>query len=226
MKADRLIIVFVILLAVGFVVPLFVAHHFGAVRYPTAVDLADFDWNGIGAIAAAVSALINALLIMTVVIGFASVREGQASRAAQVLTWAAEQMDSVKEAERTLKSASLDYREWSEVERLAANRVCNAYQRMCYFATHGLINKEHFLDMWGVNICIYWKRLSAYVYSERERYNDHRDPAKVYLRKDFEIIAKQAEKHFAVKNPGMVDAYVSSWGNQAVATQEKDRTEH
>src|SRR5690606_520276 len=153
--------------------------------WPSELRLNPIDWTGVGAIAGMAAIVLNFSLLVSVIIGFRSVKEGQASREAQILQWAAQQMDDVKTYENVVRNADSDHTAWDDDTRHAAQRVCNAYQRMCYMAENGLIHPGHFRAMWGVNIVIYWQRLKGYVDAERARYGDHETATNgAYLRAD------------------------------------------
>jgi hypothetical protein len=177
-----------------------------AEHLPREIRLNPLDWTGVGALAALLTFGINILLLLTLLVGFRSLREGQTSRSAQVLSWAVAQMESVKADERSLRSAPADYEEWNEDIVRSANRICNAYQRMCYFANNSLIDPVHFRRMWGINIVIYWSILERYVQNERAKFNDWPTAADgAYLRGDFEKLAIAFERHFERANPGMIE---------------------
>lgn len=194
----------------GFLAMFILAHYYDAIAYPERLDLSDFDWTGIGALAALLTFAINIALVLTVVVGFRSVREGQVARSAQVLAWATSQMDAVKEDQRLLRESADDFNEWDRKTTEAAFRVANAYQRMCYYARNGLIDIKHFKSMWGINIAIYWLRLENFIKAERKKRNDWPTAeAGAYLRADFEAIALEFIKHFNKSHPKMIATYVT-----------------
>jgi len=203
----------------GVVVMFTIAHSYGVIEYPERLDLTSFDWNGVSAIAALLTFAINVLLVLTVVIGFKGVQEGQAARSAQVLAWATAQMDAVKADEKRLRNSPLDFRDWDDAMQESAGRVCNAYQRMCYYARNGLIDARHFRSNWGVNTSIYWLLLEPYVKSEREKFSDWATAREgAYLRADFEAMALKFISHFNKANPGMIAAYRVQRAQQAAPT--------
>lgn len=177
-------------------------------KAPKQLDIERIDWTGIGALAAILTFSVNLILVVSVWHGFSSVKEGQATRSADVLSWASQQMDNVKADERIVRSAPNDFRLWDDTVRQSANRVCNAYQRLCYFARNGLIERRHFRNMWGVNICIHWAMLEPYIVSERERFGDRASGYDgAYLRSDFEILAKSFTRYFNRKLPNLLEGY-------------------
>lgn len=182
-------------------------------RVPKKLNIESIDWTGVGAIATILTFTVNLILLASVWHGFNSVKEGQASRSADVLAWASEQMDKVKADERVLRMAPADIALWDDTVRKSANRVCNAYQRLCYYARKGLIERRHFRDMWGVNICIYWRILEPYIASERMRFGDRPTGYHgAYLRADFEILARSFIRHFNRRLPGLLDRYGDNAG--------------
>lgn len=190
-------------------------------RAPRTLNLETIDWTGVAAIAALGALLINLLLLASVWFGFRSVKEGQAARSADVLFWAMKQMDEIKGDQRAIRKASPDPASWDEETVQAAVRLCNAYQRMCYFVRKKLIDQNHFRDIWGVNICIYWRILKPFVYAERKKFDDKQTAYEgAYIRADFEFIADTFQRYFNRRNPHLLAAYERNSGQpKPVETQ-------
>lgn len=211
MRTLILVVAAFVIFFAGFMAMFFFAHSSGAIVYPDHLNLQQFDWNGVSAIAAFFTFLINITLLLTVAVGFRSVQEGQASRTAQVLAWAAEQMDAVKGDEKRLRDAPADFLLWGEEEKVAAQRVANAYSRMCYYARQSLINPKHMRNLWGINVCLYWKILEEYIQDQRKQFGEAATlRAGAVHRADFEATAQEFERHFDLHHPGMLIARYAS----------------
>jgi hypothetical protein len=192
------------------------AHFSGIVEYPDKLNLKNFDWAGISAVAAFLTFLLNFLLILSVVAGFQTVKEGQASRSAEVLAWAAQHMDAVKADERKIRQAADDHTFWDEEVRAAATRVSHAYQRMSYYALNQLIDERHFRAMWGINLVVHWVRLKPFIESERIASGDRRTAAEgAYLRAHFEELAEKFLSYFKAHNPELIESYLRKAGSSA-----------
>ncbi|MEO3997758.1 hypothetical protein [Mesorhizobium sp. CAU 1732] len=218
MRTLILIVAAFVIFFAGFMAMFFFAHSSGAIVYPDHLNLQQFDWNGVSAIAAFFTFLINITLLLTVAVGFRSVQEGQASRTAQVLAWAAEQMDAVKSDEKRLREASSDFRLWGNEEKISAQRVANAYSRMCYYARQSLINPKHLRNLWGINVCLYWKILEGYIQEQRKEFGEAATlKTGAVHRADFEATAREFERHFDSQYPEMLKARYESLGRAGPA---------
>lgn len=180
------------------------------------IALGRLDWTGVGSLAAVVTIFINLFLLASVVIGFQNIQEGQNSRTAELLRWAMEQMDKVKEDERKLRDlAHRPYASWRDDKEAlkSAQAVSNAYSRMAYFANRGLIDIAHFKTLWGVNICIFWLILEEHVRSEREKFSDRTTPDDgAIIRADFNRLAETLIREFDRANPKLLNSYLASFG--------------
>lgn len=180
------------------------------------IALGRLDWTGVGSLAAVVTIFINLFLLASVVIGFQNIQEGQNSRTAELLRWAMEQMDKVKEDERKLRDlAHRPYASWRDDKEAlkSAQAVSNAYSRMAYFANRGLIDIAHFKSLWGVNICIFWLILEEHVRSEREKFSDRTTPDDgAIIRADFNRLAETLIREFDRANPKLLNSYLASFG--------------
>ncbi|MCO6386209.1 hypothetical protein [Aliihoeflea sp. 40Bstr573] len=186
--------------------------------YIERIDLANLDWTGVGSLAAIVTILINLVLLASVVVGFQTVREGQNTRTAELMRWAMEQMDKVKDDERVVKTFSTTpYSTWKNdpAATRSAQQVTNAYSRMAYFVNHQLVDISHFRKLWGVNICLYWLLLEEHICSEREKFSDKKTAGEgAFVRSDFELLAHRLIAHFDRTNPKMLDAYLKTLGRK------------
>lgn len=208
-----IIVVTIILVTVVMFASLGLLYYSGIVRR---LALDKLDWTGIGALAAIVTIFINLILLASVVVGFQNIREGQNSRTAELLRWAMEQMDKVKEDERKLRDlARGPYASWRDDKEAlkSAQAVSNAYSRMAYFANRGLIDIAHFKTLWGVNICICWLILEEHIRSEREKFSDRTTPDDgAVIRADFNRLAETLIREFDRANPKLLDSYLASFG--------------
>lgn len=208
-----IIVVTIILVTMVMFASLGLLYYSGIVRR---LALDRLDWTGIGALAAIVTIFINLILLASVVVGFQNIREGQNSRTAELLRWAMEQMDKVKDDERKLRDlARRPYASWRDDKNAlkSAQAVNNAYSRMAYLANKGLIDIAHFKTLWGVNICVSWFILEEHIKSERRKFSDKEELSKdTIIRPDFNRLAETFIKEFDRENPKLLDSYLASFG--------------
>lgn len=150
------------------------------------------DWTAIAAIAGFLQAAITALLAISVWYAKKSLQESQSARTAEILMWAAAQMDDIKNDIQMLRSVGPDFRRWNDIERLAAARVSARMQRLAYMARNGLIDKQHLLRMWGPEFTQQWGILSGWVMDVRRRRSEpERVEDGAFTRIDFQMLAEE-----------------------------------
>jgi hypothetical protein len=159
------------------------------------------DWTAIAAIAATIQTLLAILVIISVWYARKSLHESRNSRAAEVLIWAAEQMDAIKPDIARLNAADQDFHKWSAEEEMAANRITVRFQRLGYMARQALIDKGHFRRMWGRDFVVLWAKLGEWVIELRRRNGEPltvKDGA--FSRVDFQLLAEEFAADFDVKS--------------------------
>lgn len=162
------------------------------------VDLTRFDWQGVSAITDLLMVALNIILIISVVVGYKSLRQSVLTRDASLLTWAMERMDSIKDDLLKVRNAPIygtldsiqcdDFASpWPPEVEQAAYRVSVELQRLSYMVNAGLISKEHFTAMWGPTFVRAWAALELWVKHKRLR---NGEPAELadggYSRADWE----------------------------------------
>jgi len=170
------------------------------------VNLSQFDWQAVSAVAAVITVLLTGVLIATVVIGYRSVKESVLSRDAALFTWAIQRMTEIKEDLDTLRhappygalsdiKAPTFVTPWGPEIEGAAYRVSVELQRLAYLANSGLISKVHLQKMWGPIFAEAWGLLEAWV---KHRRLTKREPLELsdgaFSRNDFERFALECKK--------------------------------
>lgn len=159
------------------------------------------DWSAIAAIAAGLQVILTALFFASVLYARKSLKESQNARTAQVLIWAAEQMDAIKPDIARLDKENPDFHKWDEELRAAANRISVRFQRLGYMARHDLIDKEHFRCMWGLDFIRQWARLADFVVDLRCRNGEPLTvEAGAFSRIDFELLAQEFAAESSVQS--------------------------
>jgi hypothetical protein len=139
----------------------------------------------------------NIALVVTVYLGYQSVRDGQTAHVSNMLSWAAAQMDDIKSDIRIIQESECTVGNWSERYRAAATRVSARYQRLGYMAYYGLINPVHFKRMWGLSFVILWRELEPFVKELRRNNGEPEDEENgAFSRIHFERMAKAYEKDY------------------------------
>lgn len=170
------------------------------------VDLSRFDWQGVSGVSDALMVLLNVILIVSVIVGYKSLKESVLSRDASLLTWAMERMTVIKEDLDALQNApsygtlqqvmSANFHSpWVKEVEDAAYRVSVELQRLSYLANSGLISKVHFKKMWGPTFVKAWKLLEVWVKHKRLK---NGEPIELkdggYSRNDFETFSAECSK--------------------------------
>lgn len=172
------------------------------------VDLSRFDWQGVSAVSDLLMVLLNIVLIVSVVIGYRSLRESAKSRDATLLIWATERMDTIRPLLEQLRAAPAygslnDIRAgsdfsapWSPELLGSANRVGIELQRLSYMANKGLISREHFIAMWGPTFVAAWEILEVPIKHRRLKNGEpmHLHEG-AYSRRDFETFSMLCKAH-------------------------------
>jgi len=165
------------------------------------VDLSRFDWQGVSGASDVLMVVLNIVLIVSVVVGYRSLRESVLTRDASLLTWAMERMTAIRDDLEMLWRApsygtmeqirGVDFTSpWPAELEKAAQRVSVELQRLSYLANSGLISKTHFMSMWGPTFARAWISLEPWVKHRRFTNGepiDLKDGA--YSRNDFERFA-------------------------------------
>lgn len=170
------------------------------------VNLTQFDWQAVSAIASAIMVLLTGVMIGTIVIGYRSLKESILSRDASLLTWAIQCMTEIKEDLDTVRQAPpygtlsditspTFVTPWVPEVEAAAYRVSVALQRLAYLANSGLISKVHLKKMWGPTFAEAWDLLFTWVKHVRLM---NREPLELsdgaFSRNDFEKFALECKK--------------------------------
>ncbi|MCT4347479.1 MULTISPECIES: hypothetical protein [Vibrio] len=173
------------------------------------VKLHEFDWSGVSGVMDMVMVILTFVLLVGLKQGSKSIEESTRSRNAELLNWAMEEMSALKPAIRLVTDAhkrepysqvtsdvSVDYvSTWSKEELQAAQAVSVALQRMGYFATHDLVSKKHFLNLWGPLYLSCWYSLEGWVKHKRLQLDEPFDIADgAYSRLYFEKYAMYCEE--------------------------------
>lgn len=176
------------------------------------IDLSRFDWQGVSGVSDVLMVMLNVILIVSVIVGYRSLKESVMSRDATLLVWAMERMTAIKRDLRALGDAppygSLQEirspgftSPWTKDLEKAAYRVSVELQRLSYMANSGLISKVHFRKMWGANIAEAWELLETWV---KHRRLTRGEPTEVSegadTRRDFELFAKECATPAAKRN--------------------------
>ena len=155
-------------------------------------DFLPFDWEGVSAVADVALVLINLLLLASLIMAVKNLKEARKSNTSQILFWAIEQMEEIKEDIVVLQGLKKSYTMWSDAELHSARRVSYRFQRLSYFARNGLIDKRHFKKMWGVQIVKMWALLKDWIVSLRVAAGEPVSAKTgAYLRADFELLANE-----------------------------------
>ncbi|AUG54275.1 DUF4760 domain-containing protein [Thalassospira marina] len=166
--------------------------------WPFIYNFNPFDWSALSAVAALLGLAINIFLLATVYIGYRSIRDGQAAHVSNILIWAAEQMDSIKEDIQVIRNNKDPHNEFSDEYQSSARRVSAIFQRLGYMAHNGLINPIHFKNMWGLSFVLMWQELEPWVKHLREQNGEPKTLSEgAFSRVDFERMALKYEKHFS-----------------------------
>lgn len=174
------------------------------------VKLYEFDWSGVSGIMDIFMVILTLVLLFGLRQGSKSIEESTRSRNAELLNWAMEEMSKLKPAIRVVTDAhkrvpycrslheiNVDYVSgWTKEELDAAQAVSVALQRMGYFATHDLVSKKHFLNLWGPLYLSCWYSLEAWVKHKRLQLDEPFDVVDgAYSRLYFEKYALYCEEH-------------------------------
>lgn len=170
------------------------------------VDFSILTWNSLAAITDILMVVINVILIISIIIGYKSIKESILSRDASLLTWAMERMSLIKEdiniirnakpygTLETIKSKNF-ISPWEPKIEDAANRVSIELQRLAYLVNSGMISKIHFRKMWGPYFIKAWDVLEIWI--KHKRFTNH-EPIELesgaYSRNDFEKFAIECKK--------------------------------
>lgn len=143
-------------------------------------------------VAAVLQAFGTVVLLATIWFAYRNNRETANTRAADILAWAAAQMDEVKLDMAAVHRSGDDFTCWTEDERVAAGRVGTKFQRMGYLVRNNLIDKVHFRNMWAFDVVDTWDKLAPWtrqVRRVREGCEDLESGA--FYRRDFELMAEE-----------------------------------
>jgi hypothetical protein len=170
------------------------------------VNLSQFDWQAVSAIAAGITVLLNIFIIAMVVVGYRSLRESVLSRDASLLTWAIQRMTEIKEDLDAIRQAP-PYGTLSDIKlptfvspwvgelEDAAYRVSVELQRLSYLANSGLISKVHLQKMWGPTFVEAWDLLETWVKHTRLRRGEPLELSDgAFSRNDFEKFALESRR--------------------------------
>ena len=121
--------------------------------------------------------LILNILLLSVIIGYKTIKEEVKNRDSSLLQWAMDQITDIKEYTSILKNSGdycrgefedVDFKVlWSKKEIDAAYNVSIILQRLSYMPTEGLISKEHFSKMWSPTFIKKWNILEKYIHHKR-----------------------------------------------------------
>jgi hypothetical protein len=122
------------------------------------VNLSQFDWQAVSAVAAVIMVVLTGVLIATVAVGYRGLKESVLTRDASLLTWAIQRMTEIKEDLDTVRhappygtlsdiKAPTFVSPWVREVEDAAYRVSVELQRLAYLANSGLISKIHLQKM-------------------------------------------------------------------------------
>lgn len=139
------------------------------------------DWDGVSGMMDTLMVILTLLLLLGLRQGAQSIDEANHSRNADLLNWAMEEMDKLKPAIKVVTDAHkrvpycrdlIDLKDnynssWSEDELEAAHYVSIGLQRMGYYATHNLVSKKHYLNLWGPLYLSCWYSLEGWVKHKR-----------------------------------------------------------
>lgn len=174
------------------------------------VKLHEFDWSGVSGVMDMVMVVLTFVLLVGLKQGSKSIDESNRSRNAELLNWAMEEMSKLKPAIRIVTDAhkkqpycddllhiDTDYvSAWSKEELAAAQTVSVALQRMGYFATHDLVSKRHFVNLWGPLYLSCWYSLEGWVKHKRLQLDEPIDINQgAYSRLYFEKFAMYCEEN-------------------------------
>jgi hypothetical protein len=150
------------------------------------------DWQAVAAVANILQAALAAVLLISLLYAYRTIKETQSARHANLLIWAIEQMEQIKEDITTVQNADRNFRSWTDKEQTAAQRVSVRLQRMGYMARCGLIEKRHFRTMWALTFIDMWEKLSEWVKEKRRSNSETAEVADgAYSRADFELLAEE-----------------------------------
>lgn len=170
------------------------------------INLSQFDWQAVSAVAAVITVLLTAILIATVVVGYRSLKESVLSRDASLLTWAIQRMTEIKEDLDAVRHAPpygtlSDIKSptfvtpWVREVEDAAYRVSVELQRLAYLANSGLISKVHLQKMWGPTFSETWDLLETWVKHKRLTKGEPLELSDgAFSRNDFEKFALECKK--------------------------------
>jgi len=170
------------------------------------VNLSQFDWQAVSAVAAVITVLLTGVLIATVVVGYRSLKESVLSRDASLLTWAIQRMSDIKEDLDTVRRAppygtASDIKSptfvtpWVQEVEDAAYRVSVELQRLAYLANAGLISKVHLQKMWAPTFVEAWGFLDTWVKHKRLKKHEPLELSEgAFSRNDFEKFALECRK--------------------------------
>lgn len=170
------------------------------------VNLCQFDWQAVSAIATVFTSILNIIVIVTVIVGYRSLKESILSRDASLLTWAIQCMSEIKEDLDKVRQAppygkSSDIKSpsfktpWQQEEEKAAYRISVVLQRLSYLANSGLISKIHLQKIWGPTFAEAWDLVETWVKYKRFKKGEPIELSDgAFSRNDFEKFALECKK--------------------------------
>lgn len=173
----------------------------------TNIELAlnPIDWSGVSAIVSALMLILNILLLLSVIIGYKTIKEEVKNRDSSLLQWAMTEISKIKDDTKYLENAGKychgDFEDedfdvlWTKEQIDAAYNVSISLQRLSYMAIEGLISKEHFAKMWGPTFVKQWDILEIYIRHKRHTNGEPLDlESGAFTRKDFEMYVNYCRK--------------------------------
>ena len=141
-------------------------------------DLKKLSWEGVSAYTNLLMVIFTIALLYSLRQGAQTIQETSRARNAEILNWAMSEMTKIKPEIRLVTEAHKkkpyprvhqleNTPDWSEQELKAANEVSITLQRLGYYAMEGLIDKKHFLNLWGPSYLGCWYALEGWVRKKR-----------------------------------------------------------
>ena len=157
--------------------------------------LSEPNWGGVSAITDIVIGLLTIALLVSLHQGAKAIEEATKSRNADILNWAMSEMTDIKPAIKIVTAAGPRWPHWGPQAQEAAQNVSIVLQRLGYYAEQNLIDKQHFLNLWGPSYLACWYALRNWVYNKREELGEPKELMHgAFSRGHFELFAKYCEE--------------------------------
>ena len=163
-----------------------------------AFDFNTFSWDAISSLSNLIIAFLTMLLTISILFSIKSIQESSTNRNAEQLQWIISEMSSIKDEAKELKNAKENNKILDKTKQKNANIVSVKLQRVGYFALNELIQKKHFLNLWGPYYLDQWYILEEWINSERIKRNEPIDIKNAYFRKYFQLFSIECEKNLPI----------------------------